>query len=268
MRLRPLIARVFVLASLFAAGLGSDAVAQGGPPVAPLLPAVISGRVVSVLGQPIADATVTLEDSELAATTTASGRFVLVVDFVDSGVVAFRKLGFAPAQATVRLARGDTLRLVARLVPAQLLADVRVVDSAPSESPTLRLTGFDERRRRGRGVFVTGDEIQRLNPMRTEDVLRRTGALRIVDSAGVPIAVSIRGPKWDLRRMTGDAPCVMRIALDGVMMPWGFSLSDLPSPREVGGIEIYKGAATMPAEFAGQRTDMSCGVIMIWTRVR
>lgn len=63
------------------------------------------------------------------------------------------------------------------------------------------------------------------------------------------------------------ASCVMRLTLDGVVMP---ALSDIDAiiPKDVYGIEIFSGPARLPPELAGLRTDNWCGVIAIWTRDR
>jgi len=36
------------------------------------------------------------------------------------------------------------------------------------------------------------------------------------------------------------------------------------SPSQIEGVEVYKGAAQLPAEFGG--SDAECGVIAVWTR--
>jgi hypothetical protein len=60
-------------------------------------------------------------------------------------------------------------------------------------------------------------------------------------------------------------PCVLRTAIDGQIQPWGTSL-DVIDPTELIGIEVYLGAANLPAEFALGRRDQFCGLIVIWTR--
>jgi hypothetical protein len=52
------------------------------------------------------------------------------------------------------------------------------------------------------------------------------------------------------------------------MMNPGFSLGELPPPAELAGIEIHKGAASLPPEFATGRMDSACGLLAVWTRSR
>jgi hypothetical protein len=56
----------------------------------------------------------------------------------------------------------------------------------------------------------------------------------------------------------------MTVYIDNVPMPSPFNLDLLPSPREMMGIEVYAGSATIPPQFAGFGT--SCGVILVWTK--
>jgi hypothetical protein len=73
---------------------------------------------------------------------------------------------------------------------------------------------------------------------------------------GDPYIVSTRGPTL--------GACRPRIGLDGVVFGTDFDPDDI-SPREIYGIEIYSGAATIPAEFLSTADGSACGLIMIWT---
>ena len=42
------------------------------------------------------------------------------------------------------------------------------------------------------------------------------------------------------------------------------NLDNLPSPKEIAGIEMYPGPATAPLQYGGSGTR--CGVILIWTK--
>ena len=58
-----------------------------------------------------------------------------------------------------------------------------------------------------------------------------------------------------------DRPCKMRTFLDGIELR-GFPVAVLMI--EVAGVEVYKGPASLPAEFAG--SDARCGAVVIWTK--
>lgn len=168
---------------------------------------------------------------------------------------------------------------------AQKLGTVTVKDSA--DFIGARLAGFERRRllKQGSVTFFTGDEIVKRGTIRLSDALRRAHGVQIVDSGDVRLVASSRWKKpvgggflvpSSVRRGTGSreqssaadlAPCVMQVAIDGHLKEWGFSVDDV-SVTEVHGIEVYPGAASMPAEFGSIRRDGWCGLVMIWTRSR
>ena len=58
--------------------------------------------------------------------------------------------------------------------------------------------------------------------------------------------------------------CPMLIYLDGILVSEGGAADMWVSPVEIGGVEVYKGAASLPAEFSGPNSR--CGVVAIWTK--
>ena len=55
----------------------------------------------------------------------------------------------------------------------------------------------------------------------------------------------------------------MAVYLDNA--PVGTSaLDSLVLPIEVAGVEVYRGAASLPGEFGG--SDSRCGVVVVWTK--
>jgi len=121
------------------------------------------------------------------------------------------------------------------------------------------------------------EQIDKRAPYETTDILRRVTSITIADSMGVQMAVSRRSQKPTYKNTRGPggainqagvldlANCPLQVAVDGQLKEWGFAVNSI-SPKEIHGIEIYPGAATIPAEYASMRRDASCGLIMIWTR--
>ena len=106
-----------------------------------------------------------------------------------------------------------------------------VVDSVTSASPTL--AGFERRalNHAGSASYITRADIVAKRPAQTIDLLRRITSVKIIDSAGVLIAVSRRfdkpvvtGPDLDM------APCPLRVVVDGHLREWGFAVN-APHPR-------------------------------------
>ena len=172
-----------------------------------------------------------------------------------------------------------------RARPPQKLEAVTILDSAVFSGA--RLSGFERRRVRkvGSATFIMGDDIVKRGTTRLSDVLRRAHGARIVDSLDVRLVASSRwekpqgggflvGPRFNrgsASSATSNAadlkPCIMNVAVDGQLKEWGFSVDDV-SVIEVHGVEVYPGAASMPAEFGSIRRDGWCGLVMIWTRSR
>ncbi len=121
-------------------------------------------------------------------------------------------------------------------------------------------------KRNDASTVITQAQIEKRNPVALSTMLRGLPGLGIADSLGSKVAISSRG-KVMVRsgRENGLADCVMRIMVDGIVMPALLSI-DYIYPREVYGIEVFNGAARVPVNMGGLRTDNWCGLIAIWTR--
>jgi hypothetical protein len=201
--------------------------------------------------------------------TLAHGRADSLGRFNASGTVGerftieVRRLGYEPA-ALEWVAGADTIFLIEMNALPRALAGVNIVDRATT-SP--RLSGFEARARmRDGGTYLRRETIDAWHPIRTSDLMRRVMGVKLIDSSGVILAASTRGVKVNLKSaVMRDAPCVMRVGVDGQIKEWGFAM-DAIDPNTIHGIEVYSGPATLPSEFSGMRTDSFCGLVMIWTR--
>jgi hypothetical protein len=231
-----------------------------------------SSRIGSIVGLAVDDRKIPLAGVEIrsgdrAVLTGTDGRFTL--DSLESGRRQFaaRRLGYSPESLLVNFdpRRSDTLVFVMSASAATLdrldVVDTRLV------SP--RLEGFEQRlARKNGGQFVTRSDIERRMPQVTSDIIRRLQGVRIVDSMGVQLPVSTRGPKPTL--LAGSRPgalCVLRVGVDGIMKESYFAMNTI-SVSDIHGVEVYSGPATIPPEFNNARRDAMCGLIMIWTRAR
>lgn len=225
---------------------------------------------VAVGGDSVALAGVQLQidGSRWRAVTDGRGMFRFEAVTVGTHRVVARRIGFVPESLTVTVSDGKTtgVRLILRAAATELDA----VDVFDDDIVSVRLQGFEQRRasRRGGGQFLTRSDIDRIMPVATSDLIRRLQGVRIVDSLGVSLAISTRGPKV---QMVGGRPipvqCVVRVGVDGAVKEPYFPMNSVPS-IDIHGIEGYAGAASLPPEFAGARRDAACGLIMIWTRTR
>ena len=175
-----------------------------------------------------------------------------------------RAIGYRPYFANANIVEGKTSGLVVELKSLVQRLDPVRVEALPGFGGAL--PDFERRRASGGGFYLTEAEIDRAAPIAVSDLLRRLPVLRVADSLGVPQAYSTRGLKLvPLGGTMVVAPCPMRVALDGQLLPAGTSLDLLP-PAAVGGIEVYAGSATIPVEIAAGARDVSCGLIVIWSR--
>jgi hypothetical protein len=243
------------------------------------LAAVLRGRVVDArTATPLRDVGVVITsgaDTVARAVTDTSGAFQTSIT-ARPLVAHFVRLGFRPDSIPVTI--GEFPLRVAMVAGSAMiaskLAPVVVRDTAAARS------GFERRARRGNGgSYIRADDIAKRKPVRTSDLFRTYPGVRIDDSSGIRQLVSLRGTRQasdagtkvvvgrDTLRTPGSKArrCVLRLAIDGHLMPPDFSVDDV-RPEEVLGIEIYLGAATIPVEFLGVQQDAPCGIVMLWTK--
>jgi hypothetical protein len=215
----------------------------------------VSGRVLTPAAAPVMGATVELVGG--ATTRTDSlGRFALEADVGMQSLVRARAVGYeafvksvdvvddAPIELTVTLARGAT-RLAG------------VVVGGDSTSGLGGRSGFDARRAKGSGVYITAQDPTWRGATRVEHLLTRIPGVQ-VDSGGVP-----RVNHGRISFTMDNCQQGMQVFIDGVIMEGDYSLRDL-SLGAVKAIEVYASVATTPFEFRSTRS--SCGTVAIWTQ--
>lgn len=214
---------------------------------------VIVGVVTSLPSrQPLVGASVEIAGANRGTRTDSSGNF-RVADLPAGNVtVRVRAIGYEAMTATASIADDSTVRLDFAFRSAVELAPVTV------ESPTLgardaRLRGFYERRAAGFGRFVTREDIEKRDPGDSRDLLRGMPGVRIVGNR-IQMASGMSSPN-----------CRVQYFLDGIhiLAPAADFLLQF-RPRDLEGLEVYRGPAEAPAAFS--RGGAECGVIAIWTR--
>jgi hypothetical protein len=137
----------------------------------------------------------------------------------------------------------------------------------------LEIKGFYERRELGEaignGVFFDQEEIRRQAPLRVTHLLERVPGVRISCTGSGNRNCMVRMTGGTASLGAGQTGCTnanvfvdgVRVIRDNQAMPE--SLDVFVSPGEVAGLEVYRGAAEIPAEFGGSTGQ--CGAIVIWT---
>lgn len=121
----------------------------------------------------------------------------------------------------------------------------------------------------GIGRFITRAQIERMQPYRMTDLLRRVPGLRVRQHPGQPGRFYVRS--------TSNGDCPPAVYLDGVPVggnrsgvrargtqfsPADELLSDM-LPSDLEGVEVYRGSSEAPPEYSN---NAGCGVILLWTR--
>lgn len=195
------------------------------------------------------------------AETNRSGQFILSGVPVGVHELSLRSLGYAPLVHPVVVSKGVTTDLELGLVPDPL--EMEPLVAMATRSRRLEVKGFYERRYWGElvgtGTFYTAADIDRRRPALISHM--------VADGPGIRLECGLRARSCDIvnTRMSAgfsSGGCPMSAYVDG--MGVGSNVDEFVSPIEIAGVEIYRGAASVPGEFAG--SDSRCGVVVIWTK--
>ena len=222
-------------------------------------------------GRPLEGARITLVGASEGETLTDSGGRFAFAD-IDPGAysVKFGHLGFEEVDHVIQVPSDRTMEVDFEVTVDAISLEPLVVTAVRDKR--LELQGFYDRREIGEsiggGIFVTGEDLRRGSAY--------TVATYLGQLAGVETTCAGAGANNCVVRMTqrGDH-CTPSAYLDGVRImegrgrnlvrgrAGGDSIDNYVSPSEVAGIEVYRGAGELPADFGG--SVGGCGAIVIWT---
>lgn len=207
-------------------------------------------------GGPLAGALVTVEGTGAGGIVDARGILRLTELPPGDHRVVVNSIGYTESEADITLSAGEThtLSVILELRPIEL---TEVEARARAGVRRLTAVGFYTRQSQGPGAFITRQQIEKRQPRQLSDMLRMVSGVQLSATRFSDSRASMGRSTLPSRR------CPIQYILDGVPVH-GFNIDDVP-PRDVEGIEIYRGAAELPPQF-NQRTAM-CGAIAIWTRI-
>lgn len=142
------------------------------------------------------------------------------------------------------------------------------ISASSSRVPKLAGNGFYERYEKGRGQFITREQIEQRNARSLADVFSNLRGVRMVWGTRGGDAILRAG--GGAGALSSERACHPTLYLDGVLIRRGGNeepdiiIEQVERPERVEAIEVYTGAAQLPAAFGG--TDNVCGAILIWTR--
>lgn len=236
----------------------SASAAAEGSPESRTLPAkgiiTLTGRVLNNAGSPLANARVSVDETDAVTVSGENGRFTLSGLPAGTRILSVRALGYEPVEAAVPLRARAAGDLTVRMTRFALSLDTVRVTAL--RDIAMQRIGFDERQKKGAGKFFDPAEIKRRDPLRLNNLLETLPGLSYRNSNAM-------GGKRTLVPRRG---CLSYI-VDGKLWRGGDDPPDFwISAQELGAVEFYQDGF-VPSEFlmmiaAGQ----SCSTIVIWTK--
>ena len=224
----------------------------------PLFPALgtsqatLRGRVIdSEIGQPIAGASVTIRGASSSSSTDTLGQFEARDLPAGNAEITIQIIGYARGTFWIRMPPTGVVNQEFALdfTGARMPA---VVVEARAEKLERRYVAFEQRRHLKMGAYLRWDELAKFSSV--GDALRTVRGVRMQCNQQTfeCFAYMVRTPH-----------CLPVWFIDGQEV---HSFHENTSIRDVYGIEVYRGAGEIPAEFTG--SNAGCGVIVVWTKSR
>jgi len=181
------------------------------------------------------------------------GHFTLPSVPIGKTHIAVRRLGFRPVAIDLNLiTEPGFLPIVLAAIPEALSA---VTVQARREVFDTRLSGFNVRKTRGMGYFLTRDQIEHTTSSHLVDALRSFPGVRVLNLRNaLGRSVSL-----------GGANCPPLVFLDGFPATAGPLDLDGIELGSLEGVEVYAGSTGVPPELIGPRGLDRCGVIALWS---
>lgn len=207
------------------------------------------GRVITTDGKPLQGARVTVQDTDVSATTDSSGVFRLAGLPSGTRAVEVIAIGFSPVRSSADLRPTRETAITVNIGSKVATLAAVSVKAAPDKA------GFLKRRAQGQGYFFDANQIEQRGAMNIGTVLVSAPTLR---NNGFDTANPTRP------RVSGRGNCTPSAYLDGMQIRDGLGvIDDMLTIRRVGAIEVYASPTDAPAQYRG---DGNCAVVLVWTR--
>ncbi|MGI8548887.1 MAG: carboxypeptidase regulatory-like domain-containing protein [Gemmatimonadaceae bacterium] len=213
--------------------------------------AVIRGKVTNAGGVPVSDARVSVQGSSASTASNADGSFTLSGVPAGTQAVLVRRVGYEPVELPIdvrsRLPNELTVRL-GSYTPQLATVEVKV-----KQPDRFGSSGFDKRRSTGMGKYMDEDQIVKIAPTFTSDVLRRVPGLYVSGSGQNASVTTTRGNG-----------CVSYLVDRNPIRLGGSSLDDLVNASDVSAVEFYQ-PSEIPLELSSG-SNGGCALLVIWTK--
>ena len=232
----------------------------------------ISGTVLDEAGRPIDGADVYAFPEKNRAKSDSTGRFS--IGGLPSGFyhVRVRRIGFRPAEVTTDLNTGGHADVKIELAARPVLLD-SVIVQADGKCIATSFRGFNCRKQRGKGIYLTDDDIADKGAIELGEVFRD------IDGFRLETRPTRYGPKPSPFSTRGGC-------INALVNGRPLSLTN-PLPlyaTDLIAVEIYPTASTAPTEYqryvwdptirqvspivGRDRTDQPCSLAVYWTSFR
>lgn len=214
-------------------------------------------------GRPLAGAEVIDVKSGTSAVTTSTGTVSLSYLPDGGGEVRVRQLGYVPVTQFIRISPADTVPVTVIMIESATVLPALVrTDSTPHHiSPGLR--DFEERRREGRGYFITERELRKSDSRAMQNVLKTIPGIQISCAKTFPQDCHAVAGRAQTKFALVGGQCLVALYVDGIPS----MENDINNYRvaDYAAIESYSGSQ-IPMRY--NASGNACGVILFWTRER
>lgn len=212
-------------------------------------------RVLDSLRAPVNGAEVSIPSLKRAERTDSLGN-VFIGNLPEGKIeIAVRHLNYFAEHFFVELRNQEVVSVEVELTGRA--AQLEGVSVTASRHPFFQ--GFEQRKARGIGTFITREQIDDRHTTTTSDLFRTVPMVRLVRAGN---GMGIRFPQ-QLTARRSPTYCNPLIWVDGQAAP-GLEIDDIVA-TDIHAIEIYRGPSTTPAQFV-TTNSAPCGTVVIWTR--
>jgi hypothetical protein len=246
---------------LLACSIGLIAVAGARPSAAQTGAGVLRGVVVdSADGALIENADILAASIKQVARTNAKGQFTLSKVPKGELEITIRRLGYKPQEETIVLSGGEHDSVKVSLVAQPAVLDAVAVD-ASERHRRQGIEDFYVRQTQGIGTYITRQQLEQLRSTESTEALRNVPGIQLFRTRNGNNTVRFIGTSSINHR-----DCPPNLWLDGQRVT-NMELDQIPA-NDIEGIELYRGAATTPAQFwQGSTQNTFCGTIVVWSRL-
>ena len=200
--------------------------------------------------EPLPGVTVLIVGRSEPVTTDSVGRFRHAGLAPTAHVVHVTKIGYEPTTAELMAVEDSTVVYAVDMPRSKaILLDSVVVTAVAEEQRSYWHRDFENRRREGRGQFITRSEIEQRRATSVGDLLRTMNGLRMLctrQGCEVRMTRTNCRPGYFADGYPADPTTVERMPVNDVF-----------------GVEVYN-LFEVPVSL--QRGELRCGVIAVWTR--